>query len=171
MMNDLSDSVKQISAIMNSVDNIPSCTKVASSALLSSCSQLGHSDAISIDQGLDTMLDNTKSIYATRLAVCELIEANAAVPSACSSFKPTKVNTKEGFFRGFFTANGPTRPIAYYDIYDKQTADQLDACKSSLHKQPQSWTSYSNARQNAVVMCHAMRAEIERGIENQNNLY
>lgn len=148
---------------MASVDNLPSCSKVASSALLHSCSQLGHSDAISVDKGLDTMLDNTKSIYATRLAICELIEAKAPIPISCSTFRPTHDNAKGGFFKGLFSVHRTSNPVPYYDVYDKETSEQLEECKSSLYQKSQMWTSYSNARQNAVIMCHAMRAEIERG--------
>ncbi|KAI9751642.1 MAG: hypothetical protein M4579_005967, partial [Chaenotheca gracillima] len=39
---------------------------------------------------------------------------------------------------------------------------QLGECLRALESRPQGWTSYSNARQNAFVMCEASRSMIER---------
>ena len=42
-------------------------------------------------------------------------------------------------------------------------------CLKSLQSTPQYWTSFSNARQNAVVMCQASRDVIER--ENHLDIF
>jgi hypothetical protein len=47
--------------------------------------------------------------------------------------------------------------------YDDIKGQQLGQCLKSLESRPQWWTSYSNNRQNAVVMCQAARGQIEKG--------
>lgn len=150
--------------IMDAVDKMPSCQKLASAAILNSCSSLNHKSTLSTDQGVDSMLEKAQSIYAARLAVCELIDVNAPIPDACNPFRPTQRNTRKTGFRGYFNDNGPTDPIPYYKVYEDQTAQHLDLCASSLASKPQWWTSYSNARQNGLVMCYGMRAQVERGM-------
>lgn len=150
--------------MMQSVDKLPSCNYIASRALINSCSQLDQSSTTGHGEGLDIILDQAKAIYGARLAVCELLEANSPVPSTCSAFKPNPRNTRKQGFRGFFSSHGPSTPVALYEIYDEETAKHLKTCSASLASKPQWWTSYSNARQNAVAMCHAMRAEVEKGV-------
>ncbi|KAI9847510.1 MAG: hypothetical protein M1837_002411 [Sclerophora amabilis] len=43
----------------------------------------------------------------------------------------------------------------------------LEQCLKSLESRPQSWTSYSNGRQNAFVMCQAARSIIDREVESE----
>lgn len=161
----ISESMKQVLQVMENVNKLPSCNKVASGALLNSCSALegtvsGHENDIS--RGPDLLLDEAKSIYAARLAVCELSGAKAPVPQACKNFLPTEKNTRKAGIRGFFTANGPSKPTNSYQEYELITEQDLDNCLAALESRPQWWTSYSNARQNAIVMCHAMRSEVEK---------
>lgn len=40
--------------------------------------------------------------------------------------------------------------------------EELEACLKSLESRPQWWTSYSNSRQNAMVICQATRVEMEK---------
>lgn len=149
--------------MLENVDKLPSCNKLASAALVNSCSQLDHSSTLSSDQGVQALLDKAKSIYSTRLAICELIEVGARIPDVCSPFKPTDALVPQTGIRGFFNRNGPTRPVGEYKLYDEETAKHLETCASALSKEPQWWTSYSNAKQNAIVICQAMRAEVEKG--------
>lgn len=150
---------------MATVEKLPSCNRVASAALLNSCSGLDSSALTEAesDKGSDLLLGEAKAIYAARLAVCELLEANTEIPQACSTFVPTKKNTRKQGIRGFLTPNGVTAPVVHYLYYDEVTDRHLKQCSAALGSKPQWWTSYSNARQNAAVMCHAMRADVEKG--------
>ena len=140
---------------MESVAKLPICNKIASAGLLNSCAELDHASTVSLDKSLDVMLEKSKNIYAARLAVCELDDASALVPKECQAFRPDE---RSSFFRLLL----PGRRTDY-PVYDDETAGHLDRCLKALSRNPQTWTSYSNARQNAIVMCHAMRASIEKG--------
>ena len=89
-------------------------------------------------------MDDLKSVYATRLAICELRSAGAPIPPKCESFAPALNNDKG-------------------KAYDKGDNRDLSHCLKSLESRPQWWTSYSNNKQNAIVMCRAARVEIEKG--------
>ena len=161
----LSDPFNAVLDIIRTVEALPACNKVASAALLHSCSGLDES-ATSSDRdnaGINDLLEESKSIYATRLAVCELLEAANAVPDACSAFVPTKKTTRKRGFKGIFGAKETSQPVVHYQDYDEATERDLKRCTVALGSKPQWWTSYSNARQNAVVMCHATRAQVEKG--------
>ncbi|GAM34197.1 nuclear membrane fusion protein [Talaromyces pinophilus] len=55
------------------------------------------------------------------------------------------------------------------DIADDFTAPIVEGCLRGLESRPQWWTSYSNSRQNAIVICQAARIEIEK--EEMLNLH
>ncbi|KAK4966997.1 hypothetical protein LTR28_003105 [Elasticomyces elasticus] len=156
--------------ILRSVESLPSCHRVASAALLNSCSSLEASPRDdNRNRGSDIMLNEVKSVYAARLAVCEFSDAKVAVPQACLPFVPTERTTKKHGIRGFLTRKGPTQATDYYLDYDDITEGHLTQCLTALESKPQWWTSYSNARQNAVIMCHSMRTEVEK--DEQISIY
>lgn len=140
---------------MSSVQSLPTCNKIASAGLMNSCSELDRTASSKSGLSLDDMLEQSKSIYAARLAICELSDAFAPIPKECTAFAPTKSSY---FLRSILPGRRPE-----YPTYDAETAKHLNRCLKSLSRFPQSWTSYSNAKQNAVIMCRAMRASIERG--------
>lgn len=45
---------------------------------------------------------------------------------------------------------------------DEVPKELLEQCLRTLESRPQWWTSYSNSRQNALVICHASRIETEK---------
>lgn len=162
--------LQEVMKIMRDVEKLPSCNKIASQALLNSCSALESPESAESEQrGPDMMLDETKSIYAARLAVCELSGARATVPEGCTSFLPNSHTGKKTGLRGFIGLNRLSAPTTSYDHYGDVTEHSLDKCLGALESKPQWWTSYSNSRQNAVVMCHAMRSEVEK--DEQLHLY
>ncbi|KAK6003362.1 hypothetical protein QM012_001207 [Aureobasidium pullulans] len=144
---------------MHKVEKLPSCQKLASQTLLNTCSEIDHATSLDNNKGIDVMLERSKSIYATRLAICELMDANANIPPSCSTFRPVEHGSKFNGFRGFIVNGRFTRPTAPRVFEDNQ---DLDQCSASLSSNPVWWTSYSNARQNAVLLCHSMRAELEK---------
>lgn len=122
----------------------PSCNRIAVTRLLASCQSIegdGHAQQLDVP----ATLDRARSIYAARLALCELEDAVTTIPEACSSLRVT------------------TRPpYLEADSLDSISWDVVERCLRVLESRPQWWTSYSNNRQNAIVICKAARTEIEK---------
>lgn len=120
---------------------------------MTSCQEFGGNG----NAGSDTheTLDRIRSVYAARLAICELDGAGASVPSPCLPVTATPSTTKSrfGFTAKFKAANNGT---------DSVPSELLEQCLRALESRPQWWTSYSNNRQNAMVICQASRMEVEQ---------
>nr|XP_001394658.2 hypothetical protein ANI_1_2190094 [Aspergillus niger CBS 513.88] len=127
---------------------------MAVSKLVSSCQSIGG-ESDQPDPHISTTLEHIRSIYAARLAICELNEAGAAVPTTCQSIT-MRMPQKKGIFRL------PSGYKTHFNAAETVTKGQLESCLRSLESRPQWWTSYSNSRQNAVVICQAARFENER---------
>ncbi|PYH75244.1 putative nuclear membrane fusion protein Kar5 [Aspergillus vadensis CBS 113365] len=141
--------------LVQSMQTLPSCHRMAVSKLVTSCQSIGgRSDKP--DPNTFTTLEHIRSIYAVRLAICELNEAGAAVPTSCHPLT-MRLPQKKGFF------GLSTDYKTHFNAAETVTKGQLESCLRSLESRPQWWTSYSNSRQNAVVICQAARFEIERG--------
>ncbi|EEH38427.2 hypothetical protein PAAG_08154 [Paracoccidioides lutzii Pb01] len=136
--------------LLNSMKSSPSCNRMAATNLILSCQSIRGDDG-NQKEALSDSLDNVKSLFAARLAVCELIGAGATIPEQCSPI---------------FTSRKTHLHLEEENIIQ---LSQLEPCLKSLESRPQWWTSYSNSRQNAAVMCQAARAEIER--EEELKLY
>lgn len=131
----------------------PSCNRLAASTLLSSCQDIDGTV-----RDAEGFLDNIKSVYAARLAMCEISSTGLTIPLECEPLKPVI---------------GQVGPRNLKRTSDKEKAKlgdrksikkhQLSQCLQSLESRPQWWTSFSNGRQNAVVMCQAARVDIGRG--------
>ena len=140
--------------------------KVASAALIHSCATLEgtitphNTDA---NHGVDAFISDEINVYSARLAVCELKAADSSlIPYGCSAFVPTTQSTKKSTFSGFFTGRGATKPTMQYPHYEDITQSQLKGCLEGLAQDARTWNSFSNQKQTAVAMCHAMRGEVER---------
>ncbi|KAH7135481.1 hypothetical protein B0J11DRAFT_160682 [Dendryphion nanum] len=150
--------LSQALRIVKSMESAPSCNRLAALNLINDCKSLEQapSDA---KVNSDNLLDEVKSEYASRLAVCELLGAKALVPKECTILVPSPHACVKSRFMSFFS-RGEQRSDDL--CYPEATHAQFERCLRALEARPQSWTSYSNARQNAVVMCHASRESIER---------
>lgn len=157
---------------INSMETSPSCHRLATATLLRSCQSIRPPDDRSEeDTSTIERLNRVKSIFAARLAVCELTDANAVIPSQCNSLK-TRENPAKSWVRKRFTTgenNFKAHEELAEDNYDESDLE-VSNCLNALESRPQWWTSYSNARQNAVVMCEATRSEIEKGKLRSSNL-
>jgi hypothetical protein len=91
-------------------------------------------------------MEDVRSIYAAQLAICEIVSAETAIPQSCKSL-------------ALFPELKSHRELSSKSV----RKDHLSQCLQSLESRPQWWTSYSNSRQNAVVMCQAAREDIEKG--------
>jgi hypothetical protein len=138
--------------ILNSMQASPSCHRLAASKLLNSCQSIEGAPS-----NTEPSLDDIKSIYAAQLAMCEIISAGSTTPQQCKPLTPGHETRGRRGFSGI-ASGGNHRPD---EIAVKK---QLGQCLQALESRPQWWTSYSNSRQNAVVMCRAARVEIEKGM-------
>ncbi|KAL4929047.1 putative nuclear membrane fusion protein Kar5 [Aspergillus undulatus] len=141
--------------ILESNNSSSSCNRLAAEKLVTSCATIGRNPGNPSDADAYLSLEHTRSVYAARLAICELSGAGINIPHACQSVNILRP-PKKGYF-GFYTTN--TLATTATEIVSKQ---ELEPCLKSLESRPQSWTSYSNSRQNAMVICEATRSEIEK---------
>lgn len=155
----LPESIEQVLSIIRTVEKLPLCPKIATAALVHSCSGMEESSSTNIDH----LFEQSKTVYAARLAVCELQDAFNPVPNECLSFVPTRENTRKQSIYGWLRADGPTEPITRFQDYEVVTEKNIQQCLTALGTKAQWWTSYSNNRQTAVVMCHAMSASVKKG--------
>jgi len=124
--------------LLASIQTSPSCNRIAASTLLDSCHSIEGSE-----HDVDASIEDLRSIYAAQLAMCEIGSANSVKPQSCGALT-TAAKTKSKGARSI-------------------SKDELSKCLRSLESRPQWWTSYSNNRQNAGVMCQAARMDIEKG--------
>ncbi|KAK2861402.1 hypothetical protein FQN49_004229 [Arthroderma sp. PD_2] len=151
---DHSDIFSEALQLLDSMQHAPSCNQRAVASLITSC-QVLSSGKSERGQYSASDLDHVKSLYAARLAICEVTGAGAAVPDRCSGILPSRDDEL---------------PIYKFKIQPSQKSEQQDVmsgkilapCLRSLESKPQWWTSYSNSRQNAAVMCHAARFDVEK---------
>ena len=156
-LGDQSEVYAQAVQLLTSMQSSPSCNRLAATTLLTSCQSIEGSNI-----NAEAALDDLKSVYAAQLAVCELMGAGSAIPQHCASLMWSESFTGKQGLKGFLgsrsgKAQGSTRS---HEVDHKQ----LNQCLMSLESRPQWWTSYSNSRQNAAVMCQAARIEIEKGL-------
>ncbi|KAJ5785275.1 uncharacterized protein N7503_010487 [Penicillium pulvis] len=139
--------------ILDSMRSSPSCHRIAATKLVSSCQEMGGKEAITREQY--DVLDQTRSVYAARLAICEIEEAGSSTPTQCL---PLTVAPVEAKLRFNFMAKAKQSKSAATE-YPKEV---LEICLRTLESRPQWWISYSNNRQNAMVICQATRMETDK---------
>ncbi|KAG8532896.1 uncharacterized protein KY384_002774 [Bacidia gigantensis] len=116
----------------------PTCIRYATSTLLYSCQAIEASN-----QDAENDLEDLKSVYATQLAICELSDAGSSVPQSCKGLAVT-----------------PGMKSTEHLKWIRKS--KISECLKALESRPQSWTSYSNSKQNAVTLCRATRIDIEK---------
>ena len=143
-----------------SMQTAPTCTRMAASHLMNECKLLEHAPDFAKSRP-EAYLDNVKTEYAAKLAVCELLSAqpvNPTPPANCDILVPASRHCGKGGSWWHARSEAPSDKRCYPDFKEYQYTQ----CLKSLQSTPQYWTSFSNARQNAVVMCQASRDLIER---------
>ncbi|CAN9184446.1 unnamed protein product [Alternaria alternata] len=140
---------------------------MAASHLMNECKLLEHAPDFAKSRP-DAYLDNVKTEYAAKLAVCELLSAqpvNPTPPPNCDILVPASRHCGKGGGWWHARPEVPSDKQCYPDFKEYYYMQ----CLKSLQSTPQYWTSFSNARQNAVVMCQASRDVIER--ENHLDIF
>ncbi|KAL8664842.1 MAG: hypothetical protein Q9202_002704 [Teloschistes flavicans] len=134
--------------VLESLKASPSCHRLAASTLIHSCQTVDGSSTNS-----EGSLEDLKSIYAAQLAICEITEAGSGPPKSCDAFLPRdQARLSQTLYHDLHQDNG----------LDSKLKSQLSTCLQSLESRPQHWTSYSNNRQNAVIMCQAARIHVDK---------
>jgi hypothetical protein len=149
--------------IIHPIQSGPRCHYQAALNLLNDCKFLETASADTKGDS-ESNLDQVETVYAARLAVCELLSANVNIPPDCKVVMATKeacVKKRFGYASWFSQPEQPKHDKLCYP--EEPNPKQFKRCMKALFAQNQSWMSYSNARQNAVIMCHASRDVIEKG--------
>ena len=144
-----SQAYTQALQLLESLRTSPSCHRLAASDLIHSCQSIDGSATES-----ERSLEDMKSVYAAQLAICEVTDAGSPPPKSCDVFLPNDQNRM---------SRTMTQGFQQRDGLSKSPKAKLSSCLQSLESRPQHWTSYSNNRQNAVVMCQAARINVEKG--------
>ncbi|ORX95138.1 hypothetical protein BCR34DRAFT_594230 [Clohesyomyces aquaticus] len=149
--------LSQALGLIHSMQSSPTCHRLAGLTLVNDCQSLKEAPS-NISRNYEAILEEVKSAYAARLAICELKGARAAIPRECEVLVPSSRACIKHRFSSFFSRSAESDELCYPDV----SRAQFDRCLRALESKAQWWTSYSNARQNAVVMCYASRGGIER---------
>ena len=123
--------------VIDSVSTRSTCHQAAAAQLLVTCKAVGKD--ISAEEGKHELLERAKSVYGVRLSVCETGEGRAAVPAMC---KPILVI--------------PRQLNVEFEVVNSKS---LPPCLEALMAEHYYWTSYSNSRQDANVLCQAITLE------------
>ena len=121
---------------------------------MTSCQELGGK--ANSDPEVNQKLNMIRSIYAARLAICELEGASTLIPQPCIAITASIRTPSTSGFRFL------RKPTSHHLDEKKLPKRDLELCLKALESRPQWWTSYSNNRQNAIVICQASRAETEK---------
>lgn len=135
--------------VLDSLQTSPTCNRLAASDLITSCQLVESPNS-------EALLEDLQSTYAAQLAICEISDVGLPIPSNCDTFALKVDRNKKKTLR-----KSQNNQRKSYKIDDKH---QLSQCLQALESRPQHWTSYSNNRQNALIMCHAARIDIEKGV-------
>ncbi|KAF4550062.1 Hypothetical protein D9617_19g103680 [Elsinoe fawcettii] len=135
--------VQNVVELMSSIENMQSCNKIATAQLIRSCDNLSTEH--------EKQFNGLETIYATRLAVCELLDAKVAIPAGCKSFVPTDAMVQKVTLMGSIK-NGllNVATLFTYNDYDSETLKQMQLCNNALHE-TSNWISFSNNKQNADI--------------------
>jgi hypothetical protein len=136
--------------LLKTLSDKPACHKAATHQLITSCRSI-REDAMN-PQPLVENLETTKSIFATRLAICELRDADARIPPQCAPIMAVSARIDVKISQNLSKS---TTHAA-----EQVSSGDLRACLKALESKPQSWTSYSNSRQYASIICDASRVDI-----------
>lgn len=156
---------KGLSEALSWLSNLPSessCIQMAATKLMTECKMLENPSDFAKAHP-EWYLDDLKSEYAVKLAICEIVGAQPDLPYApqhCDVFFPTtEACNKRSWLRwGRSEASTSDRLPCYPAASDKS----LHQCLKTLRSSPQYWTSFSNAKFHAEKMCQFSRHAIER---------
>ncbi|KAF1977393.1 hypothetical protein BU23DRAFT_411966, partial [Bimuria novae-zelandiae CBS 107.79] len=152
--------LKETMAWIENLHSAPACTQLASSKLVADCQLLDDPTEFAKVYP-DQVLEYIQNEYALKLAMCEYVGAQHASrpPPKCHAFLPSKeACAKRSWLWGHTEPSGPGNELCY----PKTTKTDLTQCLATMQSSPQTWTSYSNAMNRAMQICHLSRHHIEK---------
>lgn len=157
-----SDTFPQALTVIEAYRSAPSCHRQAATGLIQAC------EAIPAEAKVEVMVQETKELFAVRIAICELdadeTTQSNVVPSACKEFHPTTCTEASTSWTRYWQPPEKQSIAAEKQCFPATSRKQVRSCIKALQNHPQSWTSYSNALQNVGVVCQATRNAREKGI-------
>jgi hypothetical protein len=137
----------EVRQMLHNIQASSSCHQRAANRLIKSCQSMS-SDGGSI------LIEHVKSLYAVRLAICETSEGEAPVPTQCRSLlTPEGLHSQDRL-------DSSSRRISYEA--EVVSGQELAPCVKALQKNNIYWISFSNNRQQASVICQALRWHVDR---------
>jgi hypothetical protein len=135
---------------LDSLRSTPTCFEIAT-ALTNYCHSVGVDSEHVKDRAVE--LENSRKLFAIRLAFCELKPANPSLPAQCSAIISSG-DTKEHWYQRKSQVNETFAP-----------PKTVDLCLDAVYRvkdHSEWWTSYSNNKQNVDAWCHLSRVAIEK---------
>ena len=141
----------QVVELLNAMSDKPFCHQAAIHELLTSCQSVKENARN--PRPAAELLGKLKTISAARFAVCEITEALADTPSQCV---PLMIYSPESHSESL----SHTVKSSAYNTIEQVSDRDVRACLKALECKPQSWTSYSNSKQQIAMICDASRTDI-----------
>lgn len=118
-----------------------------------------YASALSVFQSFESKPSCHRSAAASLVLDCSDLQDNKAQDGGLKVSYATKLAVCE------FEATGISFPRECKDLNDGKWQEiRVMECVKKLEDRPQWWTTLSNNIQSAVVMCSAVRHEIEKGM-------
>lgn len=144
--------------VLASFETLPSCNRQAWSQLISSCSDLDTLyDSSEPVQSSELAADDTQSVFATRLAICELSAVSTEVlPSTCAALLTSDGGESPEM-------NGKREHKTHPSFFSGPSLlSRHKACLADIFRDTRFWTSYSNSLQNARTICEVSKKHVEK---------
>ncbi|KAK4580067.1 hypothetical protein LTR86_000269 [Recurvomyces mirabilis] len=160
-----SNAAKTELAAIKRYQSLPTCERLATGALLTSCASLERPVSVNPDDsapGADALVRDQQQLYAARLSVCRLNHTGNPIPKACLPLLPTERNTKRKWLTGIL---GKTdRHETSYPDYEHDSEAHAGACIKALYHEGngQAWTTYEASRHSMTATCRSLRDDVER---------
>ena len=126
--------------ILDTYRSFPACHRDASSHFIEVITFVGQY------QTEELRLAEVRVWYAAQMALCEIKEAGDVPPAECLDMQIPVI-----------------RDFENYDLVPiPHLRSDMEVCVKALKSEPQTWTSFSNNRQNANALTYLARQDIER---------
>ncbi|KAK3678562.1 hypothetical protein LTR78_001860 [Recurvomyces mirabilis] len=160
-----SNAAKTELAAIKKYQSLPTCERLATGALLTSCASLERPVSVNPDDpapGADALVRDQQQLYAARLSVCRLNHTGNPIPKACLPLLPTERNTKRKWLTGIL-GKATSHETSYPD-YERDSEAHAGACIKALYHEGngQAWTTYETSGHSMIVTCRSLRDDVER---------
>lgn len=132
--------IERIQQVVQSIDVMPSCNKLAAQHLTHSCESFQDRRDGQQSSG-DEYLQSYQNLFAIRVTNCEQMNANDALPYAC-------------------------QPLLQTNLQSNVPWEVISRCLEALNTgHPNQWTTFNRVKLDGRMMCDAMRLEANKDDE------